>query len=279
MTPTTAAPAGAAPASGPRLPSRLGGQRRTTHALAVDELRRMILSGRLSPGDRLRIEDLAAALGVSPMPVREALHHLTADGSVTLDPYRGFSVADLSAAEAEDLYSTRAVLEALAARVAVPRLDESTLAALSEALAHQAAACAAGDATAFIEWDLGFHRTLYATAGRPVLARQIAGLINSSVRYSRANLPLPGSMDAALEAHRTIMDACQRRDADLAAAVTRRHTEQAAASVIRVLLARDGRPGRSEHAGAAGAAGGGRTAAPGRGEPAPGERGSTWDCA
>jgi len=237
----------------------------------------MILSGRLSPGDRLRIEDLAAALGVSPMPVREALHHLTADGSVTLDPYRGFSVADLSAAEAEDLYSTRAVLEALAARVAVPRLDEPTLATLKEALAHQAAACAAGDATAFIEWDLGFHRALYASAGRPVLARQIAGLINSSVRYSRANLPLPGSMDAALEAHRTIMDACQRRDADLAAAVTRRHTEQAAASVIRVLQARAGRSaGGSEQPAAAGEA---RAAAPGRGEPAPGERGSSWDCA
>jgi DNA-binding GntR family transcriptional regulator len=221
----------------------------------VDELRRMILSGRLRPGDRLRIEDLAGVLGVSPMPVREALHHLTAEGSVTLDPYRGFSVSHLSAAEAEDLYSTRAVLEALAARVAVPRLDGLTLAALGEALARQAAACAAGDATAFIEWDLGFHRVLYAAAGRPVLARQIAGLINSSVRYSRANLPLPGSMDAALAAHGTILDACRRRDAALAATVTRRHTEQAAASVIRALRTSGARDGRSE------------------------ERGASWDCA
>jgi DNA-binding GntR family transcriptional regulator len=106
-----------------------------------------------------------------------------------------------------------------------------------------------------------------------VLARQIAGLINSSVRYSRANLPLPGSMDAALAAHRTILDACLRRDAALAATVTRRHTEQAAASVIRVLRARAGRSERPA------AAGEGRTAAPGQGEPAPGERGSSWDCA
>ena len=68
-----------------------------------------------------------------------------------------------------------------------------------------------------------------------MLARQITGLINSCVRYSRANLPLPGSMRAAMEAHQTILDACERGDAALAARVTRRHTEQAADRVIQAL--------------------------------------------
>jgi DNA-binding GntR family transcriptional regulator len=215
----------------------LAAQRRTTHALVVEELRGMILDGVLQPGERLRIDELARQLGVSPMPVREALHQLAAEGTITLDPYRGFSIAELSATEAEDLYSTRAALEALAAEIAVPRLDEPTLAALRAAVASQAAARDADDAPAFIHADVGFHRVLYAAAGRPVLARVITGLINSSVRYSRANLPLPGSMDAALAAHRVILDACERRDSALAAEVTRRHTEQAAARVIRSLEA------------------------------------------
>lgn len=198
----------------------------------------MILNGALQPGERLRIDDLARQIGVSPMPVREALHQLAAEGTITLDPYRGFSISELSAEEAKDLYSTRAALEELAAEIAVPRLDETTLSALRECVTRQSRACEAGDAAAFIDADLAFHRTLYAAAGRPVLARTIAGLINSSVRYSRANLPLPGSMDAALEAHRAILKACERRDAARAAEVTRRHTEQAAARVIRSLARR-----------------------------------------
>jgi DNA-binding GntR family transcriptional regulator len=214
-------------------------RRRTTHALVMDELRGMILSGELKPGDRLRIDDLAGALGVSPMPVREALHQLAAEGTTTLDPFRGFSIAGLSAAEAVDIYSTRAVLEALAAGIAVPLLEQATLARLREAVDRQAAAAEGADSVAFIHWDLAFHCELYSATRRPVLTRQVLGLINSSVRYSRISLPLPGGMEAALAAHRAILEACERGDAAGAAERTRGHTEQAAGRVIRLLEARE----------------------------------------
>jgi len=226
------------PVSGLTRPVRASAQRRTTHALVVDEIRGMILGGDLKPGDRLRIDELASALSVSPMPVREALHQLAAEGTATLDPFKGFSIAELSAKEALDLYSTRAALETLATRIAVPLLDEGVLSTLRETLDRQARACRDGDASEFIHWDLTFHRELYSASDRPLLTRQILGLINSSVRYSRANLPLPGSMEAALAAHRTILEACERRDAALAAKVTRQHTDQAAERVIRLLEAR-----------------------------------------
>ena len=226
------------PVSGLTRPARASAQRRTTHALVVDEIRGMILGGELKPGDRLRIDELASALSVSPMPVREALHQLAAEGTATLDPFKGFSIAELSAKEALDLYSTRAALETLATRIAVPLLDEGVLSTLRETLDRQARACGDGDASEFIHWDLTFHRELYTASDRPLLTRQILGLINSSVRYSRANLPLPGSMEAALAAHRTILEACERRDAALAAKVTRQHTDQAAERVIRLLEAR-----------------------------------------
>ena len=226
------------PVSGLTRPVRASAQRRTTHALVVDEIRGMILGGELKPGNRLRIDELASALSVSPMPVREALHQLAAEGTATLDPFKGFSIAELSAKEALDLYSTRAALETLATRIAVPLLDEVVLSTLRETLDRQARACGDGDASEFIHWDLTFHRELYTASDRPLLTRQILGLINSSVRYSRANLPLPGSMEAALAAHRTILEACERRDAALAAKVTRQHTDQAAERVIRLLESR-----------------------------------------
>ena len=225
--------------SGLKRPLRTSARRQTTHALVVDEIRAMILGGELKPGDRLRIDELASTLGVSPMPVREALHQLAAEGTATLDPFRGFSINELSAKEAVDLYSTRAALETLATRIAVAQLDETTLDALRDCLTKQERACRRGDAGEFIHWDLTFHRTLYTASDRPLLTRQILGLINSSVRYSRANLPLPGSMEAALAAHRTILEACERRDAALAAKVTRQHTEQAAERMLKLLAARD----------------------------------------
>src|SRR5688500_19920593 len=121
----------------------------------------------LQPGDRLRIEELAQQFGVSPMPVREALHQLAAEGTALRDPFRGFSIAELSPDEAEDLYATRAPLEELATRIAVPRLTSGILEQLREAVARQSHACDDGDAGRFIEADLRFHHILYATAGRP----------------------------------------------------------------------------------------------------------------
>src|SRR5215212_10220598 len=89
--------------SGLQRPIRASARRQTTHALVVDEIRGMILGGELKPGERLRIDELASVLGVSPMPVREALHQLAAEGTATLDPFKGFSIKELSAAEAVDL--------------------------------------------------------------------------------------------------------------------------------------------------------------------------------
>src|SRR5690242_14560150 len=127
-------------------------ERKTVHAQVVEEVRQLILAGELKPGDRLRIDELARRLGVSAMPVREALHQLTAEGTITLDPYRGFSVSALTADEAADLYATRAQLEGFAARQAVPHLASQALTQLREAAAQMAAAEAAHDPARFLEW-------------------------------------------------------------------------------------------------------------------------------
>ena len=148
--------------------------------------------------------------------MREALHALVMEGTVSLDPYRGFSVAELAVSEAVDLYETRAVLEALAARRAVPLLTETDLDRLREALAAMEHAHEAADPTEYYRWDRAFHKTLYTASDRPVLMRQIAGLSASSVRYQRyqtARLLEPGGMAASLRAHRGILDACARSDA------------------------------------------------------------------
>src|SRR5277367_3812575 len=101
----------------------------------ADWLRAAILSGALAAGTRVNQDRVAAEQGVSHIPVREALRRLEAEGLVTFAPRRGFFVARLSAEDAEELGEMRAALEALAIRLAAPRLTTADLEAAAAALA------------------------------------------------------------------------------------------------------------------------------------------------
>ena len=92
----------------------------------LEEVRQLILEGRLASGSRIREGELAAEIGVSRTPVREALNSLEREGQVFSDPGKGFTVSELSANEAQELYPLRALLEPLALRLSgLP--DDQTL--------------------------------------------------------------------------------------------------------------------------------------------------------
>ena len=95
----------------------------TAQELVLGSLREAILAGVLSPGARLRQEDLAERFGTSRIPVREALRALEYEGLVASEPNRGFTVTELDADDVEEVYDLRIVLESHAVRVALPLLD------------------------------------------------------------------------------------------------------------------------------------------------------------
>ena len=97
---------------------RLGEQHRPLRFLVVDELRERILSGEISPGVRLVEDHIAAELGVSRSPVREALRALETEGLVELSPRRGVFVAAVSQEDAVQIFEAREALESFAARLA-----------------------------------------------------------------------------------------------------------------------------------------------------------------
>src|SRR4029078_7031121 len=90
-------------------------------------LRRALVSGELKPGDRVRQEELADALGVSLAPVGEAPATLEQEGQVTYLPRRGYFVTELDLADVREIYELRALLEERAARRALPHLDEDAI--------------------------------------------------------------------------------------------------------------------------------------------------------
>jgi DNA-binding GntR family transcriptional regulator len=225
---------------------------RSTLAESVtSRLRELILDGQLPQGMPLRPTQLAPRLGVSVMPVREALRILGAEGLVAFTPRIGARVVELSEEDIEELYLSRGALEGLAARLAASRMTEEDLQGLRVALDEMLAAQTRQDLPAFMKWDREFHRRQFRASGRPQLVARILDLWDAG----RLILPMTARtehpMEAAILSHRAVLQAHEHRDPNAAEHVTRVHTEQAAERIIaarRRVRQVDGEDGRTRRA-------------------------------
>src|SRR5579862_378567 len=136
----------------------------STPDLVVGRLRSDIVSGRLSPGEPLRQDEIARSFGVSHVPVREAFLRLQAERLVEIRPRRGAIVAALSAAELEELNEMRAALECCALRLAVPNLTDSDLLRAAQVLDR-----IDRQPEQWVKQNTVFHAILYKSAERPRL--------------------------------------------------------------------------------------------------------------
>lgn len=193
-------------------------------------LRARIVAGQIAPGQRLREQDLAREFGVSRAPLREAIRMLATEGLVTLVPYRGARVSDITMDEARQLYPVRAALEAAAARAAARRLRRDGAGALAEPLAVVEAALdgmeaggTAGDANRFFRNAAVFHDQLIALAGNPLLQRQYDILGAQTRRHQAYMSRVTHSLEASLVEHRGIIAAIRAGDEDAAARLAEAH--------------------------------------------------------
>src|SRR5687768_3065054 len=139
-------------------------QRQTVAAMTLEAIRDGILHGNYAEGEPLRQDALADELGVSRIPIREALRQLEAEGLVTFNPHRGAIVSTLSLAEIEEVFDLRTTIEADLLRRAVPRLTPEQLDQADEVLDRYASALQSGDVSKWGELNWQFHSTLYAAA-------------------------------------------------------------------------------------------------------------------
>lgn len=152
--------------------------RRSRTDRAAAELRTAIIGGELEPGSQLRQDRIARSLGLSHIPVREALRRLEAEGLVKIKPMCGATVVELSAREIEELNEMRVALESLALRLAAPKIGPAELRRAGQILKRMDRM-----SPQWGELNLEFHRTLYDPADRPRLLAQIEGLHRSVERY------------------------------------------------------------------------------------------------
>jgi DNA-binding GntR family transcriptional regulator len=205
------------------------------HATATDfvlhTLRKEILGGRHAPGSTLRQEELAERLGVSRMPVREALKRLEAEGLVDVLPSRRVRVAPLSPDEVRDVYDLRAVLEPLAIRLAVPCLRSTHLRDAEHALGE---AAEEGDPTTFGARNTRFHLALMEPCERPRLLTIVTSLLDVSDRYQRAALHDEVHNDLVRDEHDRLLAAAREGDADAAAHAAAEHVARAGERVMAI---------------------------------------------
>lgn len=200
------------------------GSHRTLAERAFAALHEAIVTGRLAPGERLPIEDLAGALQMSPMPVREALRRLHAAGLVENVPHRGARVTELSIDDLREVYEARLELEPLAVRHAAERFAEQDAKRAGDALQRHVRAYRRGDVNETFTAHTAFHFALYEASGSRWLLRLITPLWESSQRY---RLALPPRHRRILEErrgeHEAILRACIERDPDAASRELRNH--------------------------------------------------------
>ncbi len=202
---------------------------RTLAEKAFGTLHTAIITGRLRPGARLPIEELAELLQMSPMPIREALRRLDAAGLVDNIPHRGARVTELSITDLEEVYEARLALEMLAISRAAERFTGEDEALARERLdALQRMPDDNSGATSAAHEEL--HFALYGAARSAWLLRLILPIWETSERYC-LEVPQCRQLDARAGEHDEILAACVANDPDHAAQALHDHLATTANSI------------------------------------------------
>lgn len=201
--------------------------------LVYANLRAAIHAGRFEPGERIREADIAAWLGVSRTPVRDALKRLEGDGLLASAPRRGLSVAELDQQQVSEIYAVRDVLEGLAGRLAAQHATSAEIAAMRDLLERQARTHP-DDSASLVRLNQLFHEAVSRAARNRNLSNVLDAFQSSLALLPGTTYTAPGRPATALKEHTEVVDAIERRDAERAELAAREHMR--AAERIRQLM-------------------------------------------
>jgi len=190
-------------------------------------------NGALMPGTRLREEDLAAELGVSRTPIREALTRLQARGLAIATP-AGLAVPELTRPHVSELYAMRAVVEGAAARFAAENASAGNLVSLRHA--GNLFSAPQRDPSQFARVNMMFHEAIYEAAHNSYLSRMVEDLNDSLALLPRTTFLVPGRLEAARVEHTRILEAIEKRDPDRAEQAARAHIRNALEGRLKLIF-------------------------------------------
>ena len=194
-------------------------------------LREAILKGELKPGERLMELQLAAKLGVSRTPIREAIRMLEQEGLAVTIPRRGAEVAKMTEKDMQDVLQVREALDELAAEIACECMTDEELAALKQAMEAFEQAVSTRDIKQIADTDMVFHDIIYQATRNPKLVNILSNLREQMYRYRVEYLKDEKNYPILQQEHREMVQGFVEKNKNMVTDSMRRHVENQAAAV------------------------------------------------
>lgn len=198
-------------------------------------LRAAILKGDLKPGERLMELQLAAKLGVSRTPIREAIRMLEQEGLAITIPRKGAEVAKMTEKDMEDVLQIRTALEELAIRLSCQKITPAELTELQAAMDQFEEMTKTGDIAEIARADVNFHDVLYKASDNPKLLGLLNNLREQMYRYRVEYLKNSSIYPQLIEEHHHMYEALREKDVEKAAAYTRKHLQNQTEAVKKII--------------------------------------------
>ncbi len=193
--------------------------------VVFNTLREAILRGDLVPGERLMELQLAAKLGVSRTPIREAIRMLEQEGLAITIPRKGAIVAGMTEKDMQDVLEIREALEELSVQVACDKITDEEVAKLRENMENFETSLKSGDLKRMAEADVEFHDVIYQATDNPKLINMLNNLREQMYRYRVEYLKNPSNHEQLLREHEAIYRGIMAKDKDAVTEMIRKQVD------------------------------------------------------
>jgi DNA-binding GntR family transcriptional regulator len=202
-------------------------------ARVYNQIKNLILSNEVMPGQKLHHQHLSERLGVSRTPVREALTRLVQEGYASFLPNRGFTCKEIRMQEAEELYDLREAMEAFAVEKATARLTDAALDELRRKIDRYGVDVQRRFSRERLVYDQDVHLEIARLAGNETLKNSLIHVFERIVLKRRTDgLYDPARGVAAHQEHVKLLEAMERRDVEEAVRVIRAHIQEGKSNTL-----------------------------------------------
>lgn len=204
-----------------------------------DAIREAIITGELKPGERLMEVQLAAKMGVSRTPVREAIRKLELEGLVNMLPRKGAHVANLSVKNIMDVLEVRASLDSLATELAAARMTPDELAELKQVQAQFVGSVEKDHLQGLIKKDIEFHEVIYRASRNEKLIQIANNLREQVLRFRIIYLKDHGNPREVMKEHDEIIEAIISKDGEKAQTAAKNHIRKQEQAIIKAVASHE----------------------------------------
>jgi DNA-binding GntR family transcriptional regulator len=206
---------------------------KTIRRKIYEHLREQLLSGKIQPHQHLVEAKIARDIGTSRTPVREALHSLELEGLIESIPRVGYIVKPISEQEVEEICEIRAAIEGLAARWATEKAHEKLVVELEKNISIAEDKVSKGDLRVFVDMDARFHEIISKFSGSQRLLELAQTLRRHMLRYRVQSIYSVDNVLRAIDGHKRILTAIQKRNLEEINKTIQRHMEQSKKDILR----------------------------------------------